>query len=316
MSKNTTPNSQVSTPIIPPGRNEVESADLIARLDNLTSKSDVSQVVNIRDYQVKHATYMQQNYGRYIDQFEMFFSAIADYSHNVNYLDKKEWPKTRGLQFIIATRSLKQLYSAHKLLLDGTYEDAITLLRSSYESFLRIVFISCNPKHSANAYKYPGQKGVQFIATNFVRDELGLDWTTYEIANIFAHSNMYIVMGDVTAIAKGQAKAINLDYELDNDMISMVINLIDFLLDVYLSAYDQLFIVDISKHKDKDKIQVHIDRLHEYASICHELLKSHSTNDYWRKTAVDVEHIFELINIMDSDQGLVWKDVWGEIRTN
>lgn len=315
MSKKTKAKPEANTLNVPPARNDAESADLIARLDKLTSESDTSQNANIQDYQIKHAAYMQQNYGRYVDQFEMFFSAIADYSYNVNYLDKKAWPKSRGLQFIIATRSLKQLYSAHKLLLDGVYEDAIALLRSSYESFLRVVFISCNPNHSANAYKYPGQKGVQFIATNFVKDELELDWSTYEIANIFTHSNMYIVMGDVATIAKGQAEAINLDYKLDKDMIEMVINLIDFLLDIFLSAYDQLFTVDISKYKSKDEIQVHIDRLHEYASICHELL-SGNTNANWRKTAVDIEHIFKLINTMDNDQGLMWKDEWSKIRTS
>ena len=314
MNKSTPHKQKISGIDVPPARTKAESADLIARLDKLVSESDTSQISNIQDYQSKHTNYMRQNYGRYVEQFEMFFCAMADYSHNINYLDKRAWPSTRGLQFIIATRSLKQFYSAHELLLNGVYEDAIALLRSNYESFLRIIFISCNPDYAANAYRYRGQSGPRFNATNLIENELTLDWNTYNITSVFAHSNMYNVMGDVDGIAKGQAKAINLDYELDDDMISMVINLMNFLLDIYLSAYDQLFTIDISKHKGKEVIQHHLDKLHEYALICHESLKSHSANEYWRKTAIDLEHIFELIKTMDADATLGWEDVWKDVR--
>lgn len=314
MDKDTSPKQKISGVNVPPARTKVESTDLIARLDKLARESDTSQIGNIQDYHVKHTNYMLQNYGRYVEQFEMFFCAMTDYSHNINYLDKKAWPTTRGLQFIIATRSLKQFYSSHELLLKGVYEDSIALLRSNYESFLRIIFISCNPDHAANAYKYRGQSGPQFNATNLIKNDLALDWNTYNITSVFAHSNMYNVMGDVDGIVKGQAKAINLNYELDDDMISMVVNLTNFLLDIYLSAYDQLFTIDISKHSGKKVIQQHLDKLHEYALICHESLRSHNTNEYWRKTAVDLEHIFELIKTMDSNPKLKWQEAWRGIR--
>jgi len=300
---------------IPPARTQAESDALIKRLDDLVALSDTPILEGIQVFKNKHGAYMRRNYGRFMDQFEMFFACMTDYAHNVNYFDKSHWPTNRGLQFIIMTFSLKQLHSSYDLLVSGVYEDAITLIRSAYESFLRMVFISCHPECPANAYYSPGQVGARFNATNFVRDELGLSWTAYSITSAFAHSNMYKVMGEAIGIGWNKSsKPVNLDYELDKDMIELTVNFIDFLLDAYLMAYDQLFTIDISSHKSRDKLQPHIDKLKSYAAICHESLKGHKANIYWREVAVDVEYIFTLIKTMDKDPELTWKDEWAKIK--
>lgn len=122
---------------------------------------------------------------------------------------------------------------------------------------------------------------------------------------------MYKVMGDMIELSTGNdPKPIALTYELDEDMIGMVTNFTNFLLTIYLDMYDQLFTVDISNHKEKEAIKPHIDQLHEYALICHEALRSHNANKYWRQTAVDVENIFELIKAMDANDKLDWKNTW------
>jgi hypothetical protein len=298
----------------PPPRTKEESTNLIARLDAFTSNSNAIQFSAIQEYQDKHTAYMEKEYGRFLRQFEMFFSEMVEYSHNINYLDKKDWPINRGFQFVIATNSLKQFHSAHMLLKAGAYEDAITVLRSIYESFLRIVFVSCHPECPYNAYHASGQTGAKFNATSFVKDELKLGWTTYSTTSAFAHSNMYNVMGDMIEIGvEKKPKLIALKYEVNDDMISLITNLFNFLLTVYLDAYDQLFTVDISKHEQRDALQLHIDKLHEYAAICHEALRTHNANEYWRQTAVDVERVFELMKMMDSDPALNWKDTWKSI---
>ena len=300
---------------IPPARTKAESADLIARLDALTSACDTSQLVNIQEYQNGHLSYMRSSYGRFMDQFGMFFCAMTDYSHNINYLNKKSWPINRGFQFVIVTRSLKQLNSAYLLLTTGAYEDAITVLRSVYESFLRIIFVSCHPECPYNAYKANDQTGTVFNATGFVKDELKLEWTKYSITSAFAHSNMYQVMGDMIELGiEKKPKLIALTYESDDDMIGLISNFMNFLITAYLTAFDELFTVDISQHEGKDKLQPHIDKLHEYALICQEILKGHDINEYWRQTAVDLEDIFKLIKIMDADPALNWKNTWKTIR--
>jgi len=295
----------------PPPRTQEESINLIARLDALTNASDTTQFVNIQDYEAQHLAYMGREYGRFMNQFEMFFCAMIDYADNINYLDKSHWPINRGFQFVIAVRSLKQLRSAYMLLNSGAYEDAITILRSAYESFLRIVFVSCHPECPYNAYDAKGQTGTQFNATNMVNLDLKLNWTKYGIASAFAHSNKYQVWGDMIELAeKNKRKLITLTYEKDDDMIGLVINFMMFLVAVYLGAFDQLFTPNISGHAERDKLQPHIDKLHEYAQISHEALRTHNVHEYWRQTAVDVEHIFELIKTMDADPTLDWKKTW------
>lgn len=299
----------------PPPRTKEESEDLIRRLDALVNDNDPVQINAIREYEAAHRNYVASSYGRFMGQFEMFFNAMTDYSHNINYLDKKQWPINRGFQFVISTSSLKQLYTSYDLLCAGSYEDSITVLRSAYEAFLRIIFISLHPECPYNAYELPGQIGAKFNATGLVRDELKLDWNTYNILSVFAHSNKYKVINDMIEIGlHKRAMLITLSYQQDDDMISVITNLINFLCTVYLDAYDQLFTVDISMHDQRDVIQSHIDKLHEYALIEHEALRTHNANEYWRQVAVDTENIFRLMKSMDSDPSLDWKDVWRQIR--
>lgn len=299
----------------PKARTKQESEDLIRRLDTMVAASDVTTFVDIQNYQTKHRLYMGKQYSRFMNQFEMFLCAMVEYSHTINYLDKKNWPINRGFQFVIATRALKQFHSAYELLNDGAYEDAITIARSVYESFLRIVFVSCHPECPYNAYPANDQKGAKFNATNFVKKELKLNWTTYSTSSIFAHSNMYIVMGDMIELSVDKKpKLITLTYEKDDDMISLVTNFMYFLCAAFLDIFDQLFTVDISNHKQKDLLQTLIDKLHENAQINHEALRSHNANEYWRKTAVDLENILELMKAMDSNPKTKWVNKWQEIR--
>ena len=206
--------------------------DLNSRLDSLVRNSQLSNVKNIYDYQLDHQHYMELSFGRFMEQFEMFLAAMIDYSLNINYLDKKSWPANRAFQFIIATRALKQLFSGYNLLLLGSYEDSITVLRSAYESFLRIIFVSIHPECPYNAYTMPSQKvGIKFNATGLVKDELKLGWTKYSVTSAFAHSNMLGVMEDMIDLSEGgRGKVIKLNYEKDDAMISLITNFFVFLV--------------------------------------------------------------------------------------
>jgi hypothetical protein len=296
-----------------PALTEEELKEVIAKLDRLCNESNTDAVTNIYEYQRKHVAYMGSNYSRYMNQFEMYFSALVDVGLNINYLDKKAWPKNRGLQFILATHSLKQFFSAYNLLNNGSYEDSIALLRSVYESFLRIIFISLNPKHSANIYKIDGQTGVKFNATGLIIDELKLDWNNYHIMSVFTHSNMFNVLETVTKISKGQKEAVTLDYKLSEDMISLVMNYMNFLMVVFLKLFSEVFTIDYSGHKGKESIKKHFDLLREYADTASVALKGHSNNKYWRQVGHDVDSIFELIHFMDENPKADWKKKWNTI---
>lgn len=301
---------------IPPPRTPEEARDLIDRLDEIVSKSDKTQMTHIYDYQDNHRNYMINHYNRFIGQFETFFCSMTDHSTNINYL-YRNWPPSRGLQFIITTAALKQLHSSFILLNYGAYEDSITVLRSVYESFLRVVFISMYPDSAGNVYDRHPKSGVKFNATNLISTDLKLGWTKYNIMSVFAHSNSYRVME--TAIEIGFNKnpiPVQLDYEKDDDMIGLIINLINFLMTAYLTMYDELFTVDMNKYSNKNKavIQSHLDNLHQHAVISQEALRTHNESEYFRKSAIDLENIISMMIEVDNDPSKDWKSVWNSIR--
>lgn len=291
------------------------SAELSKKLKKLYSEADTTVIREIKEFQMSHLDYLNKNYFPFRQSFEMYFSMLVDVSLNVNYLDKKKWPINRGFQFVIATHSLKQFYSAYELFCDGFYEDSIALLRSVYESFLRILYVSCNPKTPYNAYTTKGETGAKFNAKGFVKDELGLDWANYNIMSAFAHSNKYAVINEmVDNIKNGQKEAVSLKYSKDDDMISVVVNYFLFLLVTFLKLFDEVFVVDYDKHEDKVKLAKHYKLLSDYADAASLMLKTHSVNKYWRGVGYEIDELFALMRVMDNNPEAVWKKEWAKIR--
>lgn len=293
-----------------------EADDLIKQLDELTKTANAVVVTDLETYSSDHRAYFSREYGRFMSQFRMYFSAVADVGNNINYLDKSHWPSHRSLQFIIATHSIGQFYSAYKLLLDGAYEDAITIQRSIYEAFLRILFISLHPSDSFNAYDYRSsqvpQPGVRFKATGIVKD-LGLKWNTYSIMSSFAHSNMYKVIETAANIANnGQRDPIALMYEKDDDMISVVVNFMLFLLAIWLKLFTEVFTVNYPPREVN--VKKNLDLLDKYKSVIMRTLKEHSESPYWRQVGIDVDDLFKLVNALDDSVNPKWRDEWKKIR--
>lgn len=296
-------------------RTPAEAEGLIAKLDALVAESGSSAMSDIQEYKNKHLRYMQLNYGRFMGQFEMYFSALVEYSHSINYLDKKGWPVNRGMQFIIATHSLRQLHSSYTLVCEGVYGDSISILRSAYESFLRIIFISLNPEHAHNVYRAPGQSGKKFNATNLIADDLGLDWTTYGIMSAFAHSNQLDVIDTLIEHAKEKpTEPISLKYKKDDDMISLITNFTNFIMCAYLLMFTELFTVDYSNHKDKEVIEKYINRLQEYADVQFKVCSTHNANEKWRVVAADLRDIIDLLKAIDVNDNTNWKEIWRSIH--
>jgi len=73
--------------------------------------------------------YVLQQYGRFIAQFEMFIGLLVEIVEDINYIDKRDWPKYRSVQFILRVQNLKTLESIFNRLTRGSYEDALILIR-------------------------------------------------------------------------------------------------------------------------------------------------------------------------------------------
>jgi hypothetical protein len=297
------------TTVPPPTPEEVE--DLRQRLDELCQRADTRALEAALSEQAHHALYMASDFGRWTSQVEMYLGALKETSDGLNYLDKSDWPPHRGLQFVIAAHALKPLYSGYGLLLRGCYEDAITLLRSVYESFLRILFISCNQDHPYNAYNVE-KAGAQFNATGLVDDELKLDWRKYRIMSMFTHSNKARFLSDVVAFSKGESYAITVTYEVNEDYRGVGTNNLDFLVLVWLRLFNSVFRPEVKK--SGPAVQRRYETLDGYSDIAFESLSKHTANEYWRCVARDVEKLFELIDHMDQSPDDDWKKYWTSIN--
>ena len=174
-----------------------------------------------------------------------------------------------------------------------------------------------HPDYSYNVYdtKSKEQAGPKFNATNLVNTDLKLKWANYRIMSAFTHSNMYDVLGVLVEFSQnGQMEPITLTYELDENMISVVINYFLFLMAAYLKLYTEVFTMDYSSRPDKDKIDEHYRKVQEYTIAASLTLKTHSDNAFWRKVGYDVDDIIALVKAMDTDMTADWKAEWQQIR--
>jgi hypothetical protein len=286
------------------------------RLDQLARESNTDVIKDIQNFQEKHFAKFSKEYGRFLDQYNMFYSTLVGLTHAINYYNKSRWPQHRALQFTLAAHSQKQLYTAYFLVYQGFYEDSITLIRSAYETFLRILFISCNQKHSWNVFSNK-EGGPKFNATNFVESELKLDWPTYHLMSSFAHSNKLDVLEDIVQVSKeAQKEPIALRLKYDEKKMGVAINYLQFLILVFLKLLNEVFIADYSSHKQREQIQAEFDKAKEYADLLMQIMETHTNNETWRVVAKDLKDIFELIHAMEADGSKKWQDVWARIRSS
>lgn len=286
---------------------------LTQTIDQLISQSDTRVIHSILHYEDRHQRYMLQNYRRFMNQFEMYYSMIVKLGDAANYYDR-DWPVHRSLQFLIFTHSNKQFYSAYKLLINGFYVDSIAMLRGVYETFLRIIFITLNHQNPYNIYHGLNAKGPKFNATNLITQDLQLEWIEYSVMSAFVHSNQIDVMEDYIAQGKDEKpQAITLRYRVDEERIGLATNYCLFLLLAYMKLITELFVGDYQK-LDSQELNSDIDLASTYSDVLMNILKSHTSSDYWRVVANDMDDIFQLIHSYEDDLTQDWKSLWENIR--
>lgn len=290
---------------------KAESDRLLKRLDELTIQADTSTIADIQDYERKHRAFIRQKYGRFMSQFEMYFSSITMHAHHQNYIKREHWPTHRAVQYSAAVHALKPIYSAYTLFCSGFYEDSIILLRSAYETFVRILYISCHPDNPYHAL-VRDKKLPRLNITAFIKQDLKLQWTKYSIMSMFYHGNWIAVVDSILDNQnKTDPKAITLTYELNEDMIGLVTNNFLFIMAAYMNLITRLFTVDYSGHPQAEK---ELAKANEYADILIRNLKTHTKNQYWREVGQDLSDIFGLIEKLEASPKSDWKKEWHKIR--
>ena len=283
---------------------------LTQKFDELCSVEPSKVMLDIYEYEKTHANKVLTNYGRFVSQFELYYDLTIEITHAVNYINKSDWPEHRGAQFLLLAHNLKSIFSAFDRLIHGFYEDSLILLRPAYESFIKIIYITCFPgdPYFSIVGKRDGSKE-KFNFTDFVKQKLKLTWNNYSIFSSTAHANKYSVLKEAINIKlDGQKSIIGLKFQYDKKMLELGINSILFLQLVYLRTVVELFATK-SNHILKidllNKAKILIN-LREQVFLLHE-------KDYWPMVVGDIRDIFKLIGAVEN--GSNWKEEWETIRS-
>lgn len=269
-----------------------------ASIDLWTRAHRPSSVTGDMTTQVNaHQQAFRRDYGRLDDQLEVEYSALVRLTDSLNFLDRSSWPAHRPMQFALVAYSLKTFQSVLDRLRTGFYEDAVTLLRVLYETFLRVAFVSCHRDDPWGALvRKPAPGTPDFQVTNFVRDVLRLDWeTNYAIMSVFAHSNGLLVLEAIQRAAdrQGQPERFGPSIELEPRLAELVAPFVQFVLLGNLRLLVR-WRADLAA-SDSDPV---VEAAHDSERLLTFGLDSHP-KEYWRQVSRDLDYLMELVQVAD-----------------
>jgi len=279
------------------------------RFDELCDTEPSQVVLDINRYEQDHLRKVLKEYERFVAQFELFYDLIVKITQGVNYIEKSNWPKHRSVQFMLIVHNLKNIYSSFDRLVKGFYEDSIVLDRPAYEAFIKVIYITCYPDDPYSVVS--GRKSSserKFNLTNFVKDELKLDWSDYRLFSIISHAKAYSVLTEAVKISReGQKEPIALKFEFDEKLFELGVNNIIFLLLVYLKIIVCSFATSYNYILKKEMVE----KAKELIMLSEKGMSLHP-KDYWPQVIKDTEDIFKMIEEVEG--GKNWKESWKNIR--
>jgi hypothetical protein len=262
-------------------------------LRNLPSRT----IGELGEFEHDHLARFRQDYGRLHDQFDVAFDQLVAAIERVNYIDKSSWPSHRSLQFMMLAHNLKSFPSAMNRLSNGYYEDSITLSRTLYEAFVRVVWVSCYAHDPLGAVMAVPKGHPKFNLTNFVRDELRLDWRLlYENMSRFAHSNSPATMASLARLITrdGEPELFGLQFDEDRATLEVAATFLPFLLLAYLRT-----VVEILIGTGDPVATSQMDIARETIALL-ELVVTGSEKPLWLTIAADLGYVLKLMNIADT----------------
>ncbi len=170
----------------------------------------------------------------FIKYFEISFDSIIEAMDKINAEKKDERPEHRWTQWLIIRNNLPTLFSAFNLLTSGFYVDSITLIRSLFESVIKIIYISHSPEDKDSALIHGVKWTKKFNMTNFTKDVLKIE-RHYRLLSSKAHSNWLKTLKDLIDISQNwQKKKINIELWWDIEELSLTLNWLNFIVWNYL----------------------------------------------------------------------------------
>jgi|GEM_PF-6181227 len=230
--------------------------DELEKLIEETQEAEPAQTtLDILQYVKKHRALVLNEFGKYIKYFEDYFDVLNMEIKALNYSEKKAWPNHKRIQYLMFPETLKTLHRAFEDIVDGYYDEATMLLRSVYETYIKIIFLSSYPENwHIIFFSKKGEK--KFNLTNFVEVELKLDWKfMYRAMSHIYHAKTYRNFNRIVEMSQGKHSEIALKYDYNEKDISMPLNISTFLL------YALFHFALISFGKDLGNINISNDKI-------------------------------------------------------
>ena len=281
---------------------DAKLAELFERVMTLSDKpSDVMTLVI--DYENQHRKYLLRTYNGFIEYFEHTFDCIIKLNYSLNYLDKSHFLGQRTLQHLIYTENIGTLYSAFDRYKGGFYTDVMVLCRPVYESIIRIMFCSFYPESADSVVMDKPTKGkVKFILTNFMQDQLKVDWSSlYKLLCLHSHSN---IIGSLQKYGKhireGQKNPIAFSLGIQIDKIEICMNMMTFLLWNFIYIY-KIFFLNPDNPGLEEGLLVN---LNDTELLLSEILKD--TSDMFKERHTEAVSIYtQLLDLEESQKKVV-----------
>lgn len=256
-----------------------------------------SVVGDIKQLEVDHFAVFMKEYGRFVEQFEVQYSALVEALEAANFVDRTNWPQHRYVQFALLSYNVKTFHSAFDRIVRGYYEDGIALTRGLYEAFVRTLFVSCFPDDAYSALITNAPKGMRrFNLTNFLDHDLGLQWETkYAVTSPFAHSNSLETFQALKrAIDRvGEPEVFGFRLAFDERLAEASIPLLNFVLLTHMR-----FVLEQLLGDDTDVDEDLLAGIRESVRLLAHQIETHDS-EYWRTVAADLDLLFEMLDVAD-----------------
>ncbi|MFH1289050.1 MAG: hypothetical protein ABII25_10230 [bacterium] len=224
-------------------------------IDESRSNEPSKITLGIYEYIKKHKNIVLNSYGPFVKDFEDSFQELTLVIDYLNYVPSDKWENHKKFQNLLYPEALKTLHCSFEILINGYYDESIMLCRSAYETFFRIIFLSCYPKEWEAIFV--DRKGkIQFNVTSFCKDHLNIDWEfIYKIMCLMSHSKNFRNMEKLKKIWEKKAKEkITLIYSLNEDSLKMAINNIILTLSCLFHIIIPIFEEDLQNYIGFNKV--------------------------------------------------------------
>ena len=281
------------------------------KLDALCQKHETATIGVVKEI-IDERNSHEVEFSHLSYHFETLYAFLVRNFSNVNYINNKiSWPSYRYVQFINFNKNLPTLYVSFDCLMSGFYGESMMLFRPVYEAFIKNVYITCNPiDPGAVIAGKKGKMNSRFNLTNFIEQELCLDWSKYFLSSTFSHSNQYYVGKEIEKINNNPHSGSFPFVEKTWDPL-IPLHFIRFMLLVYLKSFVTLFATETN-----EKITLEdINDAKEFIRLIEadfNTIKNPKGLEYWPTVIKDVQDIFGLMTEVES--GGEWRAVWKEIR--